>query len=599
MNRILSILFFFCTVLFSLKTQAKESNPKEKVKLLLLETLLRFKTENVKQKNLFLNPNTRKNQFKKTRFAYKRGEYFLGIGNAYEFRLINGPNLDYDAYSGGASQLWKAAGLQKMEAMLFAEESDSTAYFREVEKLDDLLGKIIDRGQQIDRIPEASFHQIIWEALKMEIFRIQALGITGYDSPESEWGIEESVPALEGVRDVAAAYKGTTYLSAHLGKSLQKQLQAAIIYLRKNKDFENFDRIFFIKTHLHPISRSIYAIQTANNWIYAARKSGLNPQASYLWERKIFDADYFKHEASESIVKAGEKLFFDKKLNPFQKISCGDCHQPKHAYADNVVFSRGAGNIPLSRNTPSLWNSAFQTKFFLDGRRLKLHDQIFDVIHDPKEMASNMAHIIAYTKSDPQYMALFKAAFGRDPDEYTILMALEFYVRHLVSFDSEFDAYMRDEKKEIAPEVIRGFNLFTGKAKCATCHFMPLFNGLLPPFYDESEFEVLGTPFILDGKMVEDADLGRYLYTQNELHKRAFKTTGVRNIQFQAPYMHNGVFATLEEVMAFYNNGGGIGHGIHTPNQTLPGDSLRLTEKEISDIIAFMKSLEDTVVKRF
>ncbi len=73
----------------------------------------------------------------------------------------------------------------------------------------------------------------------------------------------------------------------------------------------------------------------------------------------------------------------------------------------------------------------------------------------------------------------------------------------------------------------------------------------------------------------------------------------MRNIQFQAPYMHNGAFATLEEVMAFYNNGGGIGHGIHTPNQTLPGDSLRLTEKEISDIIAFMKSLEDTVVKRF
>src|SRR5690606_6930412 len=113
------------------------------------------------------------------------------IGNAYEFRLINGPNLDYDAYSGGASQIWKAAGLQKMEAMLFAEESDSTAYFRELEKLDELLGKIIDRGKQLDRIPESSFHQIIWEALKVEIFRIQALGITGYDSPESQWGIEE------------------------------------------------------------------------------------------------------------------------------------------------------------------------------------------------------------------------------------------------------------------------------------------------------------------------------------------------------------------------------------------------------------------------
>ena len=138
----------------------------------------------------------------------------------------------------------------------------------------------------------------------------------------------------------------------------------------------------------------------------------------------------------------------------------------------------------------------------------------------------------------------------------------------------------------------KGFNLFSGKAKCATCHFIPLFNGLVPPEFVETETEVLGVPETTDKtKPRLDPDLGKYNTSKSVIHKHSFKTPTVRNIELTAPYMHNGVFNSLEEVLDFYNDGGGQGLKIAPENQTLPPDKLNLTKKEMQDIIAFMKSL--------
>ena len=146
----------------------------------------------------------------------------------------------------------------------------------------------------------------------------------------------------------------------------------------------------------------------------------------------------------------------------------------------------------------------------------------------------------------------------------------------------------------------RGFNLFMGKAKCATCHFLPLFNGLVPPEFTETESEILGTPATKDTlQPVLDKDKGKINFTKSAVHEFAFKTPSLRNIELTSPYMHNGVFDTLEEVMDFYNKGGGSGLKIAPTYQTLPSDKLNLSKKEISDIIAFMKTLTDTVSRSY
>ena len=163
------------------------------------------------------------------------------------------------------------------------------------------------------------------------------------------------------------------------------------------------------------------------------------------------------------------------------------------------------------------------------------------------------------------------------------------YVRSLSQYNSKFDEYLRDEV-EYSSDEKAGFNLFAGKAKCATCHFIPLTNGTVPPNFMKTESEILGVP---NRHNYLDTDLGKYELTQAEIHRNSFKTPTIRNIELTAPYMHNGVFKTLEEVIDFYNKGGGIGLGFKVPNQTLPEDELLLSDKEKKQLIAFMKTLTD------
>ena len=177
-------------------------------------------------------------------------------------------------------------------------------------------------------------------------------------------------------------------------------------------------------------------------------------------------------------------------------------------------------------------------------------------------------------------------------------MALAAYLRSLQALDSRFDRATRGDTALLTSNERRGFTLFMGKARCGTCHFAPLFNGATPPTFTEAEPEVIGTPAgplgTRGGRRI-DPDAGRFAVDRVGLHRFAFKTPTLRNIALTAPYMHNGVFRTLEEVLDFYDGGGGAGRGIATPQQTLPSDSLHLSREEKQDIIAFLGSLTDTV----
>jgi cytochrome c peroxidase len=160
-------------------------------------------------------------------------------------------------------------------------------------------------------------------------------------------------------------------------------------------------------------------------------------------------------------------------------------------------------------------------------------------------------------------------------------------------FNAKIDRYFAD-KGTLTESELKGFNLFSGKAKCATCHFIPVYTGTVPPWFNNSESEVIGVPETAawNNASVDD-DEGRYYVTQLPQLRYSFKTPTIRNSEKTAPYMHNGVYKTLEEVIKFYKLGGGNGIGMNLEYQTLPFDNLNLTDEEMQDILNFLKTLSD------
>jgi cytochrome c peroxidase len=176
----------------------------------------------------------------------------------------------------------------------------------------------------------------------------------------------------------------------------------------------------------------------------------------------------------------------------------------------------------------------------------------------------------------------------------SVRVALAAYVRSLTALDSRFDRAARGDTAALSAAERAGFTVFMGKGRCGTCHFAPLFNGTVPPEFATSEPEIIGVP--VRGRTVVDADVGRAGVDQMEQHRFAFRVPTLRNVARTAPYMHNGAFATLEQVVDFYDRGGGAGLRKPLPALTLSAQPLHLTRGERSELVAFLRALTDTVV---
>ena len=259
--------------------------------------------------------------------------------------------------------------------------------------------------------------------------------------------------------------------------------------------------------------------------------------------------------------------------------------------------SRALGsNGFLSRNTPSIINAGMQKAQFFDMRATFLEDQVRNVVESKDEIHGSLQNSVKRLSKDTMYLKAFKVAFPAVKtgiNERLIQVALACYIRSVTSFQSSFDQHLRGNQVKMTEEEVQGFNLFMGKAKCGTCHFMPLFNGTVPPTFISTESEVIGIPETVNGKELSK-DPGRFAIYQIPNFKHSFKTPSIRNVALTGPYMHNGVFSTLGEVVEFYNNGGGRGIGLEVENQTLPEDSLMLTSSEKKALIAFMHTLTDS-----
>ena len=217
------------------------------------------------------------------------------------------------------------------------------------------------------------------------------------------------------------------------------------------------------------------------------------------------------------------------------------------------------------------------------------------MVENPNEFHSDLKSFLASVETDTAYVQAFETIYSGEFDDSNVRNAIASYIRSLSKFNSKFDRNINGLEETLTASEKNGFNLFMGKAQCATCHFPPTFNGTVPPDFKESEMELIGVPkFKTKGSEIDD-DFGRFNLFKTEEKRHFFKTPTIRNISKTAPYMHNGVYETLEEVMEFYNNGGGAGLGFDLAHQTLPVDSLNLSDSETKDIIHFMEALEDQV----
>ena len=281
-------------------------------------------------------------------------------------------------------------------------------------------------------------------------------------------------------------------------------------------------------------------------------------------------------------VELGKELFFDPILSLDKSISCASCHQPKFAFADNKAFSTGVNDSLGTRNTPSVMNMASRSFFFHDGRAPSLEAQAIIPIENAEEMNLSFEEAISRIKKNKEYLNLFKKIYKGEPNSANITNALAEFQRSLESDGSApHDIWMKDiDTNALTISQQRGREIFiSDEFKCFECHFGPDFTG--------DEFKNIG---LFDGKVL--LDKGRFEVTKDSNDIGKFKVPGLRNIGLTAPYMHNGMFNTLEEVIDFYSNPYDF---VEKPINldTLMVEPLNFSAQQKQDLVNFLHSLTD------
>jgi cytochrome c peroxidase len=543
-----------------------------------------------------------KEEFRRSRSLFKRLSVLTDYFNPYETQFLNGaarkrveednPNVIIDPH-----------GFQYLEEIIFGKWSAGSYALLSNELAFDL--GLMDRMVKSPDVENMFSDETVFEAMRLSVIRIMTLGITGSDSPVALNSISETASVVSGIRDIIDFYKDDIIKKNEQAyTTLQMQLEKITVKLNQDSDFNSFDRLQFITEYANPLFQLITQTRDLVGIRKMEGKIPLRPEAVSIYQDAAFNISFFspdkKYEVTTERVKLGKLLFSDPILSVSNKRSCASCHKPELAFTDGQKVPLAIDNKTLlKRNTPTLWNSVFQTRQFYDSRTDFLEMQLGEVVHNAEEMKGSLTQAAIQMKSHSVYGPLFSKAYANQKNPFTaynIANAISSYVRTLVAMQSRFDRFIQGDPSLLNQNEKHGFNLFMGKARCGTCHFFPLFNGLLPPDFEETESEVLGIP-AADHKKTPDTDPGKYLSTKSEIDRFSFKTPTLRNIQLTAPYMHNGVFKNLDEVIDFYNKGGGRGLKIKLPNQTLPFDKLNLSSRERNDIISFLKTLTDTTYR--
>lgn len=535
---------------------------------------------------------------KNTRNSFKEIEFYIAY-HYPEFTKthLNAAPLFHIEAAGTSAYTLPPEGLQVLDELIFSDEAAEEK--EKIKAITDFLYNSYASFYLSSVKNGLSKGNNKTLPLRIELIRMYSLGVTGFDTPGSLNVSEEAKHVFSGMKKYI---NDDPYFKNYNIQKANAILTDGIGYLSKNTDFETFDRIEFYKKYIQPLYEEFGKWDGRSDDL--KEFSGWNVNNKNFFSSDFLDPYFYtllkKEEDNADLRALGKEIFYDQNLSDNGKMSCATCHLPENAFTD--LKSKSPSNVEgktVLRNSPSLYNAVFAKRFFYDLRAFYLEQQAEHVIYNEDEFNTSYESIIKKLKTKPEYKKAFKTAFKNgNISKENFSKALSSYVASLYSYESDFDKFMRNEK-EISVDAKKGFNLFMGKANCATCHFAPNFSGLVPPFFNENESEVLGIPTKpINQKPIElDADKGRInspVKKENSwIYENSFKTVTVRNIALTKPYFHNGAFNTLEEVMDFYNEGGGEGLGLKMKNQTLAPDKLNLTQPEIKQIIAFLNALTD------
>lgn len=540
-------------------------------------------------------------QYFLTRVAYKHIECYLEYCSPFDVKyFINGPLVKKSEPEIGR-RIVDPHGFQVIEEQLFGIDTIDVAVLKTE------FGILKDAFTTFEKkLPNLTIsHAQVLEMMQFELVRMCGLSLSGYDATFTKTNIQECAAVFSGFESFLTEIKNGSPndypLNTH--QALLDELIKARAYCLAHKEYNQFNRLEFITKHIKPLYKQLVTLHKHELFPFTPVNYALDLKNENLFNAQTFNLSYFSIKTDDTTGNAlqarlGEFLFFDPILSGNMQRSCASCHKPNLAFCDGLQkATEFEQQGQLSRNTPGLLNVILQRQFFYDGRARQPEQQINDVLHNKKEMNISIDEMISRLNESDEYKALFANAYRGTADTiisyYGVLKAITEYEKTLISLNSRFDQYLNGNYTTLNQQEINGYNLFSGKALCGSCHFFPLFNGLVPPVFNDTEYEVIGVPDKPESKTI-DPDEGRMNVYGISIHQYAFKTPTVRNVQLTAPYMHNGIYKTLDEVIEFYNKGGGVGLGISIPHQTLPFDSLRLNKQEISDLKAFMLSLTDT-----
>lgn len=606
MKKFLILLFIFISI-FIISVSFRKQNNSNKISNLNTSYSNLFKNQ-LNNYSEILNRTTEKPITKKElhflRIELKKIDFWLRYFNPIDYKKLNGPlPIEYETeVFEKFEKPYKRIGKGLTLAELALDENQLN--------VDSLLN---ESKQSLIKFQSDSIHQLLttyhhfYFCNRLFLLNLATIYTTGFECPDTLRIIPELKSMLKFTEQIYSAYD-ESFPEHKLSPKYWNKFNELNQFIKDcSNNYSDFDHFTFIKEYINPLFQiNQTAIQINELKSKNLQDYSLNNNANSIFSKNLYEAQSnkgiyhrIKNESLlEEIKQLGELLFYDPILSGNNQRSCASCHEPTTGFTTKqnkpLHFNR---TEKLNRNSPSLLNSNFQHLIMLDGKHINLHQQAVDVITNKDEMNGESTQILKKILSCKEYKTRIKKIVQNTPGYSKLTLdhitsAIVYYYTSFSYYDAPFDD-MINKKIESNSNIQKGFNLFMSKAQCATCHFLPQFNGVKPP-YIGSEFEVLGVTENKVSKII-DPDKGRGVINPVEEMTYAFRTNTIRNSSITAPYMHNGIYNTLEEVIEFYNQGGGNGQGVSIENQTLNNQPLNLSEQEKKYLIEFIKSLDENI----
>ncbi|MBK8955443.1 MAG: cytochrome C peroxidase [Saprospiraceae bacterium] len=552
------------------------------------------------------NYSNLESSLKAARKTLKAGDFFWRYIDPIQYRKLNGVlPVEWEVE---VFEKWEAPYRREGGGFFLLEEQLGETH-RDPDPMKLLLRKskeAILAFRQDSNTRQLSDPGHFYFANRLFLLNLAVIYTSGFENPDTAQILPELLSMLHKTRDIYAAF-ALSHPAYLLPADYTNLFYRMIFFINSSQGvYSNFDHFTFIKDYVNPLYRlNAKRILELNLRSKSFNDYALNNQAPDIFSKNLYRAQenffLFKRAAATTkaeLIKLGELLFHDPLLSGNNLRSCASCHKPGQFFTDTATRTALTFDQQglLARNAPTLLNAASNHLMMYDGLHLSLKDQLKAVHLNVEEMKGDVVTTMKELLSCSVYKNKLEALAAQSTEkklsfDHVAEAIIAYYTRFDTSV-SGFDKAIRGQT-EISKTVKKGFNLFMGKAACGTCHFAPHFNGIKPP-YTGNEFEVLGVP--VDTQFTSlSPDPGRFGVHPVPEMRNAFRTGALRNIARTKPYMHNGIYNSLLEVIEFYNKGGAKGRGLSLDNQTLPEDHLNLTDSEKIQLLRFLESLNEDV----